>query len=63
MATQRSITALGLGLAIAVLTGIAANAVARSNDPIEVRDKRWQEILTTAGVREVVAFLGREVLY
>jgi len=36
MAMQRSITALGLGLAVAVLTGIAANTVARSNDPIEI---------------------------
>jgi GWxTD domain-containing protein len=34
----------------------------RSNDPTEPKDRRWQEILTPAGVREVVAFLGREVL-
>ena len=32
----RTAIGLGLGLAIAVLTGIAANAVARSNDPIEI---------------------------
>jgi uncharacterized cupredoxin-like copper-binding protein len=32
----RAAIGLGLGLAIAVLTGIAANAVARSNDPIEI---------------------------
>jgi uncharacterized cupredoxin-like copper-binding protein len=32
----RAATGLGLGLAVAVLTGIAANAVARSSDPIEI---------------------------
>jgi uncharacterized cupredoxin-like copper-binding protein len=32
----RTAIGLGLGLAIAVLTGVAANAVARSGDPIEV---------------------------
>ena len=32
----RAAAGLGVGLAIAVLTGIAANAVARSNDPLEV---------------------------
>ena len=32
----RAAIGLGLGLAIAVLTGIVANAVARSNDPIEI---------------------------
>jgi uncharacterized cupredoxin-like copper-binding protein len=36
MIGSRAVTGLGLGLAIAVLTGIAANAVARSNDPIEI---------------------------
>jgi uncharacterized cupredoxin-like copper-binding protein len=32
----RAAIGLGLGLAIAVLTGLAANAVARSNDAIEI---------------------------
>jgi uncharacterized cupredoxin-like copper-binding protein len=32
----RAAIGLGLGLVIAVVTGIAANAVARSNDPIEI---------------------------
>jgi len=32
----RTAIGLGLGLSIAVLTGIAANAVARSNDAIEI---------------------------
>src|SRR5258706_6923694 len=32
----RALVGLGLGLAIAVLTGIAANAVAHSNDPLVV---------------------------
>ena len=32
----RTAIGLGIGLAIAVLTGLAANAVARSNDPIEI---------------------------
>jgi uncharacterized cupredoxin-like copper-binding protein len=32
----RTAIGLGLGLTIAVLTGIAANAVARSHDPIEI---------------------------
>lgn len=36
MRSGRAAIALGLGLAIAVLTGIAANAVARSRDPIEI---------------------------
>ncbi len=34
----------------------------RSNDPQEPVERRWQNILTPAGVREVVAFLGRVVL-
>ncbi|MEO8449205.1 MAG: GWxTD domain-containing protein [Gemmatimonadota bacterium] len=34
----------------------------RGNDPAEPGDRRWQEILTPKGVREVVGFLGREVL-
>jgi len=34
----------------------------RSNDPREQRERRWAEILTPTGTREVVAFLGREVL-
>jgi GWxTD domain-containing protein len=41
---------------------IASYALVRSNDPAERRERRWQEILTPTGVREVVAFLGREVL-
>jgi len=36
MKARRRATGLGLGLAVAVLTGIAANAVARSADPIEI---------------------------
>ena len=36
MITQRTIAALGIGLAVAVVTGIAANAVARSADPIVI---------------------------
>jgi uncharacterized cupredoxin-like copper-binding protein len=36
MRIQRAIAGLGLGLAIAVLTGILAGVVARSNDPILV---------------------------
>ncbi len=36
MRGRRTAVGLGLGLAIAVLTGLAANAVARSHDPIEV---------------------------
>ena len=34
----------------------------RSNDDREPVERRWQDILTPAGVREVVAFLGRAVL-
>jgi GWxTD domain-containing protein len=34
----------------------------RGNDPSEPGDRKWQEILTPTGVREVVGFLGREVL-
>ena len=34
----------------------------RSNDDREPAERRWQDILTPAGVREVVAFLGRAVL-
>jgi GWxTD domain-containing protein len=34
----------------------------RSNNPREPRDPRWQQVLTPAGVREIVAFLGRMVL-
>ena len=34
----------------------------RSNDPREPRDPGWQEVLTPAGVRDVVGFLGRAVL-
>ena len=34
----------------------------RSNDPSEPKERRWQEILTPTGVKEIVAFLGREVL-
>lgn len=34
----------------------------RTNDPREAKDPRWQEVLTTAGVRDVVGFLGRTVL-
>ena len=36
MQLQRAITAVGLGLGIALLTGILAGVVARSNDPIVV---------------------------
>jgi uncharacterized cupredoxin-like copper-binding protein len=36
MRSRRTAIAVGLGLTIAVLSGLAANAVARSNDPIEV---------------------------
>jgi uncharacterized cupredoxin-like copper-binding protein len=36
MKVQRAITALGLGLGIALLTGMVAGVVARSNDPIVV---------------------------
>jgi uncharacterized cupredoxin-like copper-binding protein len=36
MRFQRAIAGLGLGLAIAVLTGILAGVVARTNDPIVV---------------------------
>jgi len=34
--SRRTAIGLGLGLAIAVLSGLAANAVARSQDPLEV---------------------------
>ena len=34
----------------------------RSNDDREPGERRWQNILTPAGVKEVVAFLGRVVL-
>jgi GWxTD domain-containing protein len=34
----------------------------RSNDPKETNHPRWQQVLTPTGVREVVAFLGRQVL-
>ena len=34
----------------------------RSNDPRELKERRWQQILTAAGVAEVVDFLGRTVL-
>lgn len=34
----------------------------RSNDTREPAERRWQQILTPVGVREVVAFLGRVVL-
>ena len=43
-------------------TGFGSYFLVRSNDPREPRERRWQEILTPSGVREVVAFLGREVL-
>src|SRR5258705_829994 len=36
MGGGQTATGFGFGLAIAVLTGIAANAVARSHDPIEI---------------------------
>jgi len=36
MRTRRATVGLGLGLAVAVLAGVAANAVARSSDPIEI---------------------------
>ena len=36
MRIERAIAGLGLGLAIALLTGMLAGVVARSNDPIEV---------------------------
>jgi plastocyanin len=36
MLRGRTVTGIGLGLAVAVLTGIAANVVARSHDPIEI---------------------------
>jgi plastocyanin len=36
MRGRRATVGLGLGLAIAVLTGLAANAVARSQDPLEI---------------------------
>jgi uncharacterized cupredoxin-like copper-binding protein len=36
MRAGRAATGLALGLAVAVLIGIAANAVARSRDPIEI---------------------------
>ncbi len=41
---------------------IASFALVRSNDPAQPKERRWQEILTPTGVKEVVAFLGREVL-
>jgi plastocyanin len=37
MLRGRTATGIGLGLAVAVLTGIAANAVARSHDPLEIQ--------------------------
>ena len=36
MRARRAAIGLGFGLAIAVLTGIAANAIARSSDPLEI---------------------------
>lgn len=36
MRRRRTAVGLGFGLAVAVLAGIAANAVARSNDPLEI---------------------------
>lgn len=37
-------------------------ALVRTNDPRERGDRRWQQILTPAGVQELVGLLGREVL-
>lgn len=34
----------------------------RSNDSSQKREPRWQQLLTAGGVREVVGFLGRQVL-
>lgn len=34
----------------------------RSNDPAEPGERRWQDMLTPEGVREVVGLLGRSVL-
>ena len=42
--------------------GAGSYQLVRGNDPAEPGDRRWQEILTPTGVREVVGFLGREVL-
>src|SRR3954470_12524042 len=36
MRSRRTAITLGIGLAVAALSGLAANAVARSNDPIEI---------------------------
>ena len=36
MNAGRAVTALGLGLAVAVLTGIGANAIARASEPLVI---------------------------
>ena len=41
---------------------LGSSLLVRSNDPRERRDPRWQQWLTPVGVREVVGFLGRQVL-
>jgi GWxTD domain-containing protein len=42
--------------------GSAGVGLLKSNDPSEADDRRWQQQLTPAGVREVVGLLGRSVL-
>jgi GWxTD domain-containing protein len=46
----------------AVVEGRGGVELIRSNDPKEADHPRWQQVLTPTGVREVVAFLGRQVL-
>jgi len=61
MRGRRTAIGLGLGLSIAVLTGIAANAVARSNDPIEIaitiHYSHFEPATVTVPVGRPVAFV------
>jgi len=60
MQLQRAITAVGLGLGIALLTGILAGVVARSNDPIVVEITIHYSHYEPAAVRVP---LGRPVTF
>lgn len=42
--------------------GTLGFGLVKSNDAREPREPRWQDLLTPAGVRDVVGFLGRTVL-
>jgi uncharacterized cupredoxin-like copper-binding protein len=61
MRFQRAIVGLGLGLAIAVLTGIVAGVVARSNDPvivpITIHYSHYEPLAVTVPVGRPVTFV------